>query len=402
MKVINTPNAPVIVDAEGEIDGSVADWVFWMLENRMYSKNTVDSYVQYLNFFNQFLFYYYDTKIFKQAKELSDCITAFSVALRDGDRNLGWRTHSQSSLNTAMNALSSYLDYTDLYTISYSSSKLTYFSLETRRQKSFLKYGQASKLARMAFPLKMSNLPHYSKRRASLIKYFPPALIWEFIDAIPSHRDRAICLLMVGTSARIGQALNVWLDDIHWDDQKVIFMDPRSNERIKELESKYGLIPDPKIANKGPLPGVWLPGPLKERFFKEARLYYELEYVHISARAQMSPWFYVTATGKRQTPKAVWQLFTKIAKKLGIDDVSPHSLRHLYGYAAHIILGIDLETLRYNMGHKDRESTLIYASIPSDVAEERFREALENITKRARYSERQKASIIMLAKENHD
>ena len=79
---------------------------------------------------------------------------------------------------------------------------------------------------------------------------------------------------MAGTSARISQALNIWQRDILFDQEKVIFKDPRDDDRRIELKVRYGLKPDERIQNKSLLPGVWLLPILQKRMgFEYLRIY---------------------------------------------------------------------------------------------------------------------------------
>ena len=147
-----------------------------------------------------------------------------------------------------------------------------------------------------------------TRHEVKRVKYFPPNLFWDFIDLIPTHRDRAIFMLMAGTSARVSQALNVWVRDIDLEESKVTFIDPRSSERRIELLNQYNLEPEYEIQNKGALPGIWLADNIKEAFFSEVKQYVGgKEYIPIGHRTEMHPYFFITSTGNRLYPSGVRQ-----------------------------------------------------------------------------------------------
>lgn len=392
---VNFSNAPSILDEEGKIEHCVSDWSLWLLNYRQYSRNTADNYVCSLNLFFEYLKYYSRYDLSSPVK-LEEFIVQYRNAILNGDSNLNWKPRSFSSVNAAINALASYLEYIGLYDIVKAEARLNRFALAIIKNQSFLGYLRPGKLVRLARQRKRNKYTLRSRHEPKVVKYFPPDQFWDFIDLIPKHRDRALYLLMAGTSARVSQALNVWQKDVLFDEERILFIDPRGNDRSKELKEVYGLLPDDKIQSKGNLPGVWLPGPIKQAFFREARLYFEREYIPMGHRSRMHPYFFITKTGERLYPIQVRHQFKRIVSKLGIHDLSPHSLRHLYGYISHVILGISLEILMDNMGHRNIESTKIYAKIPSDVAEQKFKEALGSLLKQKPDGERQQAALKIL------
>jgi site-specific recombinase XerD len=67
----------------------------------------------------------------------------------------------------------------------------------------------------------------------------------------------------------------------------------------------------------------------------------------------------------RRYDRALWENFRRLAKKLGIENVSIHTFRHTF--ASHLIMsGVDLVTVKELLGHKDIATTMRYAHlIPS-------------------------------------
>ena len=315
-------------------------------------------------------------------KEIDRHIGNFLEALTYGDSKLGWTEHASSSVAVTQNALASYLAYTVGEEIMKQEEPLDRFAAA---------YRKASMLGYLSSPHFHTRFKKKLKGHPEKIKYFPPALWWDFFSLLGQHRDKALFLLMVGTSARIGQALNVWQKDILFDEKRVVFEGPLTEARERELKDKYGLDPDPGINSKGELPGVWLPGLFKEEFFKQARSYYEKEYVPVGKRPKPHPYFFVTKTGRRLVPQQVRHKFSITLGRLGITDLTPHSLRHLYGYVCAAHLQLPVERIADNMGHRTIESTRVYTRIPSGEQEEIFRSKLKDLllrTKEGRRKER--------------
>ena len=393
---INLRDMPLIIGHDGTVEESVTEWISWLLRYKLLSRTTVNGYVNSLNQFYEFLQFHKCE--FNSDREIEKIILNYRDDLLNGNPELNWEPHSASSVSRAMNTLCSYLEFIGMQDVAKTESNLSRFAKAAASKNSFFGGGfiKPSKLARMSMPKTKNKFAVQTRHEVKRVKYFPPTLFWDFINSTPTHRDRALFMLMAGTSARVGQALNLWVEDIDLINQKVTFIDPRDSKRRIELQKTYNLEPDYEIQSKGPLPSIWLPGVIKDAFFSEVQQYIEKEYIPIGKRAEMHPYFFHTNTGNRLMPHGVRQRFTRTASKLGL-NLSPHSLRHLYGYVSYVVLKIPLEVLMHCMGHSNIESTRVYATIPNDVAEEEFRRALKEITEKPSHSNREKAGLTMLA-----
>jgi integrase/recombinase XerD len=67
-------------------------------------------------------------------------------------------------------------------------------------------------------------------------------------------------------------------------------------------------------------------------------------------------------TGRPLERVAIWQIIRRIAKRAGLDDVHPHTLRH--SFATHMLAGgADLRVVQELLGHSDIGTTQIYTHI---------------------------------------
>jgi integrase len=373
-----TKDIPIIIDAgqndEPMIENSIIEWAYNLLEEKHLTRNTIWSYVRGLCMFYNFVKFYDHFETTKNG--LSKFMNQFQKALQEGFPELGWEKRSASDVLVKMSGIFSYFDFIDLDDVSLKNERLSNF-VEIYKKKGLLGHIRPGRLAKRTKEASGDNRKRNIRKMkpdVEEIRYFPPSHFFALVDAMPSHRDKALSLLMAGTSARISQALNIWLPDIDFKNQIVKFVNPETPTRIRELNSKYGLIPDNKIRNKGELPGIWLTPLIKEMFFVEAILYYQDEYPN-NIPYKPHPYFFCTRTGKRLSPRQFQRLFSKILIQIGVSGMTPHSLRHLYGFYSRFVLEIPEEVLQVNMGHHSIESTHKYGRISGIEAGEMMSEA---------------------------
>jgi site-specific recombinase XerD len=84
------------------------------------------------------------------------------------------------------------------------------------------------------------------------------------------------------------------------------------------------------------------------------------------------PWLFM-AHGRRLGPESVRKAVQKVAREAGLDNVTPHQLRHTLATQA-INRGMSLEAIAALLGHKSMRMTMVYAKISNrTVADEYFR-----------------------------
>lgn len=70
--------------------------------------------------------------------------------------------------------------------------------------------------------------------------------------------------------------------------------------------------------------------------------------------------------------KSFGYFLKKECKKIGIDDVTPHKLRHALAYYLRTEMNFDLEQIRVKMRHKMIETTKIYAAAPQEEVDNKM------------------------------
>ncbi|HUA48168.1 MAG TPA: tyrosine-type recombinase/integrase, partial [Solirubrobacteraceae bacterium] len=84
------------------------------------------------------------------------------------------------------------------------------------------------------------------------------------------------------------------------------------------------------------------------------------------------PWLFMDH-GRRLGPESVRRAVQKVAREAGLDNVTPHQLRHTLATQA-INRGMSLEAIAALLGHKSMRMTMVYAKISNrTVADEYFK-----------------------------
>ena len=84
------------------------------------------------------------------------------------------------------------------------------------------------------------------------------------------------------------------------------------------------------------------------------------------------PWLFMDH-GRRLGPESVRKAVQKVAREAGLDNVTPHQLRHTLATQA-INRGMSLEAIAALLGHKSMRMTMVYAKISDrTVADEYFK-----------------------------
>jgi site-specific recombinase XerD len=172
-----------------------------------------------------------------------------------------------------------------------------------------------------------------------------PEDVKQLVRAITDTRDRAIIFILLRTGMRIGELLNVKLEDIVFKEKKVII--PRS---AKESPGRVVYFSDD--AN------VVLKSWVKKRDSQKDFLFYS------EGRKQLT---YGGARG----------MFNNWVKKAGLVDkgYTLHCLRHTYASEL-LSAGMRLESLQKLMGHSNMEITRRYARLTDKALEQEYFRAI--------------------------
>jgi integrase/recombinase XerD len=145
-------------------------------------------------------------------------------------------------------------------------------------------------------------------------------------------RDRAILELMYACGLRVSEAVDLKLSDIDADAGILT---------CKGKGSKTRKIPVGKSAIE------WLKNYLAVRREKE-----NIETSNI----------FVSFLGKPINRQTIFKFIKEYAEKVGLQDVSPHTLRH--SFATHLIQNrADVRSVQQMLGHADISTTQIYTHI---------------------------------------
>ncbi len=179
----------------------------------------------------------------------------------------------------------------------------------------------------------------------ALPKAIPKEDVELLLDAITSVRDRALIMLLLRTGMRIGELLEVKLEDIILHDQKILIYIGSKNYEGREVYYST----DAEQALKH-----WL------RIREKTRRY-------LFYGRSDKPLCYVAA----------WSVMRKTLERAGLGgkDYSLHNLRHTFATDM-LNAGMRVEVLQQILGHQDIEMTLRYARLSDQRREEDYYRAM--------------------------
>jgi integrase/recombinase XerD len=104
------------------------------------------------------------------------------------------------------------------------------------------------------------------------------------------------------------------------------------------------------------------------------------QYASVKARYGKSPFAHLFLNrGKPLTRQFAWTTIKTYAAKIGLENVSPHTLRH--SFATHLLQhGADSRSVQALLGHSDISTTQIY----THITDRHLRKAYDNHHPRAR------------------
>lgn len=167
-------------------------------------------------------------------------------------------------------------------------------------------------------------------------------------------RDRAMLEFLYGTGARITEAVNLDVDDVHSfqsaGEQGLVLV------RVTGKGNKQRMVPLGSMAQKAL--GDYLTAGRPVLAEKSGR--------------QASAGLFLNKLGGRLSRQSAWEVLKKTAESAGITaEVSPHTLRH--SCATHMLEGgADIRTVQELLGHASVTTTQIYTKVTAESLQEQY------------------------------
>jgi len=178
------------------------------------------------------------------------------------------------------------------------------------------------------------------RKPKKMLKVLSIEEVGRFLESIPCStklelRDKAMLELLYSCGLRVGEIINLRLQDIDFDEELIRFIGKGDKERITPVGRK-GLL-------------------YLDRYIKISR--YKIEQEH------KSDYVFLNKYGNKITRQGFWKILKKYAKRINIDkNIYPHIFRH--SFATHMLQrGADLRTVQELLGHSSISTTEIYTSL---------------------------------------
>lgn len=158
-------------------------------------------------------------------------------------------------------------------------------------------------------------------------------------DVDSGLRDRALLEVLYGAGLRASEVVDLKANAIDWE---------RGELKVTGKGQKQRVVPIGREALK------WL-----RQFGREVRNEW--------SRGRGSNYFFIDDRGEKLNRQKVWNIVKNHAVKAGLDEVSPHTLRH--SFATHMLArGADLRSLQKMLGHSDVGTTAdIYVHLRDEI-----------------------------------
>jgi integrase/recombinase XerD len=157
-------------------------------------------------------------------------------------------------------------------------------------------------------------------------------------------RDRALLEVVYATGARISEAVGLDVDDVSLDpgQEAVLLRGKGRKERVVPLggyavEAVHAYL----VRARSPLAGA----------------------------GRGTAALFLNTRGGRLSRQSAWSILHVAAERAGVDDVSPHTLRH--SFATHLLTGgADVRVVQELLGHANVTTTQIYTLVTRDTLRE--------------------------------
>ncbi len=164
-------------------------------------------------------------------------------------------------------------------------------------------------------------------------------------DTARGLRDRALLELLYGTGARISEAVGLEVGEV--------------GDTVVRLRGKGG--------KERPVPLGRYARAALDAYLATAR-------PALNTRGQGTPALFLNARGGRLSRQSAWSTLRSAACRAGLEDVSPHTLRH--SFATHLLDGgADVRVVQELLGHASVTTTQVYTLVTVDRLREVYASA---------------------------
>ena len=217
-----------------------------------------------------------------------------------------------------------------LYENKYSNRSI---SRKVSSLKSYFKYLESEDIIKDNFMRLISN-PKLEKTLPNYLNYDDLEKLLNYPDTSNKYglRDALILEMLYSTGVRVSELANIRLNDIDFNDRKILILGKGNKERYVYYGSKCEKLLD--------------------------------KYLKMNHRD--SSYLLIGKKSDRLNEREIRSIVTDSAKKAGINiHVSPHTLRHTY--ATHMLNdGADLKSVGDLLGHESLSTTQIYTHVSNE------------------------------------
>ena len=218
----------------------------------------------------------------------------------------------------------------ELYEKKYSTKTI---SRKVSSLKSYFKYLESEGIIKDNFMRLISN-PKLEKTLPNYLNYDDLEKLLNYPDISNKYglRDALILEMLYSTGVRVSELANIRLNDIDFNDRKILILGKGNKERYVYYGSKCEKLLD-----------------------KYLKMYH-----------RDSSYLLIGKKSDRLNEREIRSIVTDSAKKAGINiHVSPHTLRHTY--ATHMLNdGADLKSVGDLLGHESLSTTQIYTHVSNE------------------------------------
>ncbi|STZ75797.1 site-specific tyrosine recombinase [Bergeriella denitrificans] len=185
-------------------------------------------------------------------------------------------------------------------------------------------------------PVKDLRAPKLAQKLPKLITEAQVDAVLAGPDTATVHglRDKAFLELMYATGLRVSEAVSLTKENIDFERGRIVLIGKGGKQREVPMNSEAA---------------DWM-----MRYWHEARPQL--------LKGRLCPAFFVSQKRSGMTRQLAWMIVKEYAAAAGIEDLSPHGLRH--AFATHLVNGsADLRSVQAMLGHADLSTTQIYTHV---------------------------------------